>query len=142
MASFSVRPGTFEDIAAIAAVVRAQDADECMAACGLDVRTALEMAHPMTEKMWAGEVDGQIVVLAGVSSSQERPDIGVPWMMSSPVMDEVAIPFLKENRWVVDEMKEEHLLLTNFVDARNVKAIRWLKWLGFRILPAETHGAP
>ena len=26
------------------------------------------------------------------------------------------------------------------VDARNARAIRWLRWLGFRIHPAEAHG--
>ncbi|MNC81827.1 hypothetical protein D3C75_1350850 [compost metagenome] len=30
-------------------------------------------------------------------------------------------------------MLERHPTLTNYVDARNLAAIRWLQWLGFRM---------
>lgn len=140
MERFSIRPARFEDCALVAAVVRPQDAEECLAASGKGVQEALESGFPFTEKAWTGFVDGEVIGMAGVSTHPHMPEVGVPWMMTSKLMDKVAMQFLRINRDKVDEMKEGHQLLKNYVDARNVKAIRWLKWLGFTILPAEPFG--
>lgn len=140
MGHFSVRPAVFEDCAAVAAVVRPEDEAECLAASGLSVREALERGFPFTTVAYTGYVDDQIVGMAGVSHIPEKPEIGIPWMMTSKLMDKVAGQFLRVNRDRLDEMKEGHQLLVNYVDARNVKAIRWLKWLGFYIFEAEPYG--
>ena len=37
-------------------------------------------------------------------------------------------------------MLKTYRVLTNYADARNTTAIRWLRWLGFNILPAIPFG--
>lgn len=140
MARFNVRTATIADCALIGPHVRKEDWDECMAACGKTPQEALEYGFPFSSKAWVGEMDGKVIVIAGVGHVKEYPWIGVPWMMSTPEMDKHAIAFLRENRWVVDEMCGDYQLLANFVDARNKKAIRWLEWLGFTMMPAEPYG--
>lgn len=40
----------------------------------------------------------------------------------------------------VEIMQEMFPILENHVDARNIKAIVWLRWLGFDIMSTELHG--
>ena len=38
------------------------------------------------------------------------------------------------------DITKDYSLLINFVDARHGVAIRWLKWLGFKVFPAKPFG--
>lgn len=48
--------------------------------------------------------------------------------------------FLRGSKAVLLEMLQRHQVLVNYVDARNVSAIRWLAWLGFTIDSAVPYG--
>jgi hypothetical protein len=65
---------------------------------------------------------------------------GAVWMLGSDKIDEFPITFLRHNKEYIQDMAEGYDLLVNYVDSRNKKSIRWLKWLGFEIFPAEPAG--
>jgi hypothetical protein len=37
---------------------------------------------------------------------------------------------------VVERWRKRYGRMTNYVDARHTKAVRWIKWMGFEVLPA------
>ena len=67
--------------------------------------------------------------------------MGVPWLLATDELESCARPFLRRSRKAVKEMMNGYSVLRNYVDARNTVAIRWLGWIGFKILPAEPFGA-
>jgi len=80
------------------------------------------------------------VCIFGVAPASLLGSVGVPWMIGTQEIDSHAKAFLRRNKAYVERMSELYNYLVNFVDARNTRAIGWLKWLGFTILEAQPHG--
>ena len=60
------------------------------------------------------------------------------WMVTTPVVHDYPIGFVKEAKRVLATRKEP--LLGNIVDKRNTMHIRLLKYLGFKFLKEISHG--
>lgn len=84
--------------------------------------------------------DGQVLAMFGVSQFSVLDDDGVPWLLGSQEQHKHPKQLLRASRVWMAEQKQIYPRLTNFVDATYPQAIRWLKWLGFDILPAEPLG--
>lgn len=127
-------PALPEHIPAIADHVR--DADKLEFAANL--RTAAQvMAHGLrvSTVAWIGTVDGIPVCMFGVAPVDGfwLQGHGRPWMVGTRFLDDHALLFLRRCRGQVKHMLDLYPVLTNYVDARNDRAIQWLRWLGFRV---------
>jgi hypothetical protein len=130
-----------EHIAPIASRVRTPDLEELSALLPVSVEAVLKMSLEASPLACTGLIDGEPVCMFGVVPvSFFAPDEGRPWMVGTSLLDQHAKTFLKGCKPHLDAMRERYAVLENFVDARNVKAIRWLKWLGFTIHPALPMG--
>lgn len=89
---------------------------------------------------WVGVVDGEPVCVFGVARGSLLSGEGWPWMIGTDRLPFRGRAFLEGSREVVAEMRRRFPVLRNFVDERNYRAVRWLKWLGFTIMEAEPHG--
>lgn len=125
-----IRPADESDVAAIVADIRESDAVE-MRLLGTDPESAL--LEGLRTSQWArtGLVDGVPVCMFGVLCENYLLGRGVPWMLSANGIERVKRRFIVECRSVVAEMRATHPVLGNIVHAENVRAIQWLKWLGF-----------
>jgi hypothetical protein len=65
---------------------------------------------------------------------------GVPWMLGSDDLDRIGNEVGRQSRYYVNEMKKRFNLLENYIDVRQKRSIRWLKWCGFKMDPAKPHG--
>jgi hypothetical protein len=131
-------------IPAIAANARQADRDEMEAFAGLSVKEALEVSLANSTRAWTVFVGDEAACMCGVTPMPLR--VGRPWMIGTNVIDKYQLPLLRACRPVVQEMRQGFTLLENFVDARNTRALRWLKWLGFEVdvfaVPAGVSGMP
>lgn len=116
------------DAALIAACARAADVDEIKACCGLDIEEALQQCLELSLKAWVIESKGK--PLAAVGDTLAAIGVGVPWMVTTDHIAADPRGFLRASRAIMLEMFQRHVTLINYVDARNVDAIRWLGWLG------------
>lgn len=99
-----------------------------LAAAGVDVHRALA-GQQAQASLWKGE----LFALFGCVPLEHR---GVPWMLCTAALDRVprrAVAACATR--VVAEWKTQHRELVNIVHRRNVRAQRFLLWLGFSILP-------
>ena len=60
--------------------------------------------------------------------------IGSIWMVGTPELKKISVSFLRNCQGVFKVLKNNFLILHNYVDARNELHIRWLKWMGFSFI--------
>jgi hypothetical protein len=61
-------------------------------------------------------------------------------MLGSSDLDRAGIRIARLSCYYLDKMKERFSCLVNLVDARHEASIRWLRWCGFVVMPAEPAG--
>ena len=127
------------DIPHLLGIVRAADMAEIEEGCGQGLRQALEygLAHSVEPLLilHGGQplaAFGEVALVPGV--------VGVPWLISTTHIERHPRAFLKACRPLLQRMLQRHPTLTNYIDARNTAAIRWLQWLGFRMDSPVPHG--
>lgn len=76
----------------------------------------------------------------GVITVNNYSDIGVPWFLGTDRMDNMKKFFITASRPVIKTMSSGYSTLINYVDARYIKTLRWLEWLGFVIEKPEPYG--
>lgn len=139
MMRIGVIPARLEHIPAVADAMRPADRDEVWASSLLLPDRALSGSLASSALAWTGTVDGRPACMFGVAP-WPAAGTAAPWLLGTAEVEANATAFLRRNRPYVAQMSATYPLLRNWVDARNRLSIRWLRWLGFTILPAEPHG--
>lgn len=87
---------------------------------------------------------GLALAIIGVAPAP-MPGTGICWMLSASEFFDYPRAIARYTRPFVSRMFERYHRLTNWVDTRNHKTIRWLDWCGFAIaetVPFGPHGLP
>lgn len=121
--------------------LRQADRDEVQAASGMPAEDVLILAVAHAKQAHAWHLDGRLVAISGISGSLIDQAVGVVWMLASDDVESVPKLLLKGQRQYVRDLLQGHDMLMNFVDNRNIKAQRWLRWLGFQLGDPEPFGA-
>jgi hypothetical protein len=126
----------------VALNLRKEDFDEVFASTGASPHHAVKESWNMSTRRWIiyNRRDLPVAVL-GVRPVDMFSDIGVPWFLGTDGMDKMKRFFIEISKPIIEEMKQGFDLLVNFVDARYIKTVRWLKWCGFIIEEPEPYGA-
>lgn len=134
----TIRPLEHGDIEIIAASAREADVNEMQACAGATVAQCLEQGLQHSLRAWVIESNG--LPLAAAGDTLAGIGVGVPWMVTTNHIDSNPRGFLRASKALMQEMLQRHHLLVNYVDERNVAAIRWLEWLGVTMAPAAPYG--
>lgn len=131
--AYTVRDATMEDVDALFQSLRASDYDEVFAGTGR-VYKALRLSFLGSMLCKAVECDDGLVCVYGVSMVDQFAQTGCPWMLGTTLLDNKhkRAPLLIGKQCLQSMAQLFPGGLGNYVDARNDKSIRWLKWLGFR----------
>lgn len=127
----SIVDATTEHLEYIQQNMREADREELWAAYHMDPAHSLQISMLCSTRCWTGLIDGVPICMFGVVPASLVESVGRPWMIGTPAVEKFDRIFLKHCHEVVKNMASEYKTLYNFVDLRNKKAIRWLKWLGF-----------
>ena len=126
---------------AIAEHVRDADRAELWAVCCIPPWEALIRCWAISDHSWAGIFDGEPVCMFGVTQASLLTDTGRPWMISTTAVDRYPLSFLRKQQSFMPHVRRGYARLENYVDVRNTRSIRWLKWLGFAMGEAQPYGA-
>lgn len=133
-----VRVAVIDDCAILASTLRQADRDEIAAASGNPPLAALVTGF-YSGRTYTVEWGGRVVAMFGVVPLFQEGH-GAPWMLASDDLEKIKRPFIKECRKYVQEMSQQFPILHNMVWSKNAVHITWLKWLGFKVFPAVSHG--
>lgn len=139
-AKAEIVPATLAHAEAMAPHLRQADRDEIWAASMSLPADSLRNGVMASRDAWAGLIDGEVACLFGVAPQSLMTGSGYAWMLATPLIERHQLLFLRRCRPMVAEMLCGFNYLHNYVDARNAKAIRWLRWLGFTIHDPAPHG--
>jgi hypothetical protein len=150
MRAIEVVPAAPEHIGPIAAAMRPEDVLEVAAAGGETPRGALEDGLRRSEIAETLLVDGRPVAMWGVAPDDERPfgfgqDAGIVWLLATGEVATIPVAFCRAAMEALERHGPKYSALRNAVDARYTTALRWARWLGFRVgpaVPAGVNGEP
>lgn len=126
--------------------LRAEDAAEVEASDGLGPLEAVRMSWALSTPHDEDELrecrviqsdDGVPLGICGVAAG------GRIWMLCTDDLFSTRAnrrQFLRDGKPWVDQCVERYGALSNWVSAKNVASIRWLKTLGFLVFPPEPYG--
>lgn len=139
MVEVVVRPVQPGDIETLVERMRQADVDE-VNACGYAPLEALHQSVNRSTQCWTATADGEMACMFGVTPISMICGIGCPWMLGTDLITKNAGAFIRHSRSYIVDMLQAYPHLFNFVDTRNVKAIRWLKRAGFTLHDPVPHG--
>ena len=142
---YEIVPVTANHIAELLADPRPADVAEFLAASGEGPDVVLARAVAISPECWAVLADGQVLGIFGVAPISMLSGRGAPWLVGTPILDRYARGFIRLNREFLPRMLAGYSHLENWVDARNTRAINWLRWLGFTVhdpVPFGVAGLP
>lgn len=129
------------DIEHLAAHMRQADVDEIVAGTGNPPADAVIESVQLSSVALGFEIDGELACIFGVAPlTGMLGSIGSPWLLGTTLLDRHPRVLIQWGPHYVEGMLALFPHLMNFVDARNRRSIRWLKWLGFKFYDAEPHG--
>lgn len=126
----SMEKTTRAHISAVLNDIRQADVDELWAAA---MTTPEKEMIRHIDSATTGLVDGVPVCVFGVTHTNDISGVAIPWLITTNRLEKHARLFLAHCRGVVMGMRSGCRLLVNYVDARNTRAIKWLRWLGFTL---------
>ena len=135
-----VRPTRHTDIEEIGGRLRKADVAEVWAATHLEPMEALVMSRKTSTICQTVVYAGNPVAIFGCGPDDVRPQAAEVWLLATDDLYSMRHAFLRGSRECVSRMLEVYPLLINWVDARNIKSIEWLKWLGAKIMDAKPYG--
>lgn len=121
----------------IATRMCAEDRAELEASGWSNPKEALEASVGTSRESYVACWDGLPQATFGVADFTLDTTLGVPWMLSTGPRGRIAREFLKVSRQYISEWSPLYSALFNFVDARHLRAQRWLLSIGF--LPYKVH---
>lgn len=140
-----VRESTLRDAIDMAPRLRDADYEELRACLGdtMDPEEVLRIGIEQSDDPRTVELDGKPIAIFGVVDVKEdTPTVGCIWMLGTNQIKDIKGQFLRSCKEQLSYQEKPYEVLTNFVDARNVVHIKWLRWMGFTILrEVENYGA-
>ena len=116
----------------LAPKLRKEDKDEIEASTGsTDYLEMLLLSWELSSECLTVICDKEVVGVFGV---RELKGHGIPWLLGSDNVAKDRKYFLRESRMIISRWLKTYSLLFNYVDCRNDTSIKWLKFLGFKMI--------
>ncbi len=136
-----VRPGA-RDLCLIAQHLRQADRQELAAVHGwdIDLLGCLQTAVSASEESFVALAGDEPIAVFGVAPVSLLGGLGCPWMLGTDTLDRHGRAIVTLSREHVARWGDRYACLFNYVDARNLRSIAWLRHTGFVVWPAAPHG--
>lgn len=146
MADVEFREPQDGDAEALLANLRPADLLEVEALSGKgSVPEILRYGFEQSLYCWTVTVNGEVACVIGVAPTALLAGEGVPWMLGTPLVDRYRSALMRRAPSYIARMLAVFPHLCNVVDARNVRAIAWLRHMGFEVhdaIPVGRNGEP
>lgn len=123
------------DIGKLLVSMRELDLQEIIAASGPDPWETLRRSLAYSTSAVAADLDGRLLALFGLAPVGMLSDTASPWCLATPALETKAGMLTRVARGYFRAAQRDYPRLVNYVDARNLPSIAWLKIMGFTLSP-------
>lgn len=116
---------------ALAAAIRDIDRKEIYLIAMIDPLPAIRATAANAMAAWTAHYDGKLACIFGVNRQNALSDVGVPWLLGTPEIDNMPVSFLRASRVYYDRYCQVFPQMENWILAENKISAGWLSWLGF-----------
>lgn len=135
-----VRKSSVEDVEYLKDHLRESDTQEIWASNHLTPEKALRLS--LAKSIFCLTVEnGAPIAMFGINPEQLLGERAVVWLLGSEGLNKIRIPFIRYSRHFISMMLEYYPYLHNYVDARNLQSIAWLKFCEATIEEAKPFGS-
>lgn len=135
-----ILPATEADAREVAKNMSPEDIDEATA-LGLTPYGIVMMSLKASVEAWTWRPDGKkIAGIFGISPPRQIVGYYGAWMLSTPLLREHGMRFLKYQKPYMAYIVDTYGSLENIVDVRHKTCISWIRWFGGTLYPAEPLG--
>lgn len=120
-----------EHVDALKGKLRKSDILEIKAVTGSCDDSIMVEAFLSSKVCWTAFKDGKPIAIFGVCKIDEKT--GSPWFLGTKEVDRCGKDFVRNSLYYLNEVKSHFNYLENYIDVRQKKSIRWLRWLKFNI---------
>lgn len=134
-----VREASLQDVHDLGPRLRAADVRE-VKALGFTPEDGLMMSWKSSPQRYSIiSTSGEVVGMFGVGPAHHIGEsigasVGSVWLVGSDGLKDIRVTFLKSCEHWVEVLHRDYEVLWNWSDARNNLHLRWLEWLGFKII--------
>lgn len=138
-----IRPADEYDAAELATTMRKSDLDELDAGSGGNPLDVLLGGIKSSAESWSVIYRGHVMAMWGVVPAHESflgGRLGVGWLLTSDLVERHPKVFWRACKRELSDLLDRWTGITNAIDVRHEKAIRWAERLGFRLDGPQPHG--
>lgn len=107
---------------------------------GLDKEKIVENAIKEASYVFTAMIDGEPACMWGIYQQTMLSDTAYMWLITTPLVEKHQFFFARRSQIYLQGLKEHFKIIQGHVDARFIRSIRWLKWLGFTVYPMFDDG--
>ena len=137
-----VRKAVPEDAFRMAAHLRSEDLIELRSYDNVrpPYRLLMEGIAMSKNDCWTIEdLSGDIIAIFGAVDMGNNT--GSIWLLGTNKIKKIKGEFLRHSRFWLETLQDRYQILTNFIYAENHVHLKWIKWLGFKIIrKIDNHG--
>ena len=126
----SIRPSIEEDIATVAANLRADDVEEVLAQGYASAEAALSASYNDSTVRFTLAKNGRPIAMFGLCPTTILGNKAQMWMLGTNEICSVKKSFCRYSLKVIKYFASQYPILSAQVDGRYIKAHRWLEWMG------------
>lgn len=83
-----------------------------------------------SDSTWIGSVDGQVACIWGLMEPSILSDRAYLWLLTTDVVDEHKFLLVRHSQRWIEDMLRTYSAIIGDVHVEDLRAIRWIKWLG------------
>jgi|SRR5215469_2581079 len=96
----------------------------------------------ISDHVWTGAIDDTVVCVWGLISPSIFSIPTYLWLLTTEAAEEHKFIFIRQSRIEMAKMLERNPIIIGHVQIGDVRARRWLKWLGAKFGPYDGWGIP
>ena len=124
-----------EDIDQLVNKLRKTDIEQFWNTHHLGPLEALRFAFENSTFCASLELDGEVIAVCGMSPDTIIGNNASIWLIATDRISEIKLSFLRLCHFFISKMQESYSNLYNFVDAKNLRYIKWLETCGAKVHP-------
>lgn len=127
-----IRIATEKDCWFLSKNLRKEDYQEIQAVTGLPAILSLLSGLKISQvPLVVCNEKNKIILMLGVVPNGL---VGTIWMVGTKDLKKMSLTFIKNCKEIFKILKNNFQIIHNYVDARNILHIKWLKWMGFSFI--------